>query len=399
MGNRLEASYAGIPLINPFLIASGPPSDYPDMVERAFKAGWAGAVVKTVGTARPVNYEARPLLALYKSGKKTIGMGNVSVLHHTGMLEWKDAIRRLKIDFPDQVVIGSIAAAIIKEDWQSMAQQAEEAGFPAIELDMSCSHSRLSNHDGPIFIAGEDPEIVQDVIEWVRKVTSLPVVPKLPYSVRDWERMNRMCREAGAAGIAAINSVSGIISINIDTFEPQPSINGLSAYSGYTGPGIKPLALKAISKLAQGGPLPLSATGGVTTWRDAVEFVLVGASSVQVCTEVMLSGFKCVKPMLRGFLAYLEEKQLNLSDLVGRANEHLATSVFQIPPNLDLVAQIANERCIKCGLCVISCWDGGHRVISEAKPDYPKVDLSICTGCGLCTLVCPADAIEMVKKK
>lgn len=399
MDNRLKANYAGQPLVNPFLLASGPPSDNPDMIDRAFKAGWAGAVVKTIGTPRPVNYEARPLLALYKTGKNNrVGMGNLSVLHHTEMSEWKEAIPQLKADFPDRMVIGSIAAEIVEKDWKNLAIQACDAGFEAIELDISCSHSRLSRHTGPIFIAGEDPDIVAQVVRWVTKVSNIPVVPKLPYSVRDWEKMTQVCQEAGAAGIAAINSVSGIISIDIDTFEPQPSINGLSAYSGYTGPGIKPLALKAISKLAQGGSLLLSATGGVSSWREAVEFILVGASSVQVCTEVMLSGYKCVKPMIKELSIYLDRKSVNLLDLVGVANSHIATSVFQIPSNLDLVALIHNEKCTKCGFCVTVCWDGAYRAIFNENTEYPVVDPSLCTGCALCTLTCPPKAIDLVNK-
>ncbi|MGQ9585919.1 MAG: NAD-dependent dihydropyrimidine dehydrogenase subunit PreA [Anaerolineae bacterium] len=397
MEEALTTEFAGLVLPNPFLLASGPPTRTAPMLERAFAAGWGGAVIKTVPAEslmrRGLTREPRPLLAAARSKGRPIGMGNLSITGDWRLEEWAAALPGLKAKYPDRVVLASVGAEMIQGDWQAMARQAEMAGFDGIELDLSCTHATL-NREGHV-IVGEDPELVARVLRWVTAVANLPIIPKLPATVRDWPTLLHACREAGAAGVASINSLSAIIGVDLETMEPLPSVRGQSVYCGYSGPGLKPIALRVVSQIHKVGVLPVSGIGGITTWQDAAEFLLMGASCVQVCTAVMWSGYRIVKEMIQGLATYLSDKEMSsCRDLVGRANALVTDSVFRLRPDEGLVARIT-ERCTQCGRCVIACWDGGHQAILAQEGQPPVVDPRRCAGCGLCLQVCPVDAIVL----
>jgi dihydropyrimidine dehydrogenase (NAD+) subunit PreA len=393
----LQIRYASLKLRNPFLLASGPPTNTAEMLDRAFAAGWAGAVIKTVPSPslehRGLTAEPRPLLAGVKVGARPSGMGNISYTCDWGLEQWGESLPGLKERHPGCVVLGSIGAEMRKDDWQSMAACAEQAGFDGVELDLSCSHATLGR-EVPL-IVGENADLTAEVLRWVTAVVKIPIIPKLPASVRDWRGVLRACREAGAAGVAAINSLSALMGVDLETMEPQPSLRGFSTYCGYSGPAIKPIGLRVVSQMSKAGDLPISGIGGVTTWQDAAEFLLLGASCVQVCTAVMWSGYGIVAKMSAGLADYLERKGIeSLQDLIGRANERVVDNLFDLEPDYGLTAFIT-ERCNRCGRCVIACRDGAHQAIAAAEGGAPVVDAATCVGCGLCLLVCPVDAVEL----
>ena len=379
------------------MLASGPPTCDAEMLGRAFTAGWAGAVIKTIPSAslmkRGLTEEPRPLLAPAKSGSRRIGMGNLSITGEWFMQDWAEALPALKDRHPDCIVIGSIGAELIQHDWQDMARRIAEIGFDGIELDLSCSHATLG-HDVHL-IVGEQPDLTSRVVGWVASAVEIPVIPKLPATIRDWPAMLQACRDAGAAGVASINSLSAVIGVDLETMEPLPNVGGHSTYCGYSGPGIKPIALRVTSQIHKTGKLPVSGIGGIATWQDTAEFLLMGADSVQVCTAVMWSGYQIVEGMIAGLSEYLTRKGLSsVQELVGKANERIIDSVFRLKPDYGLVAYIT-ERCTECGRCTTSCWDGGHRAILAIEGQPPVVDEDLCVGCALCLQVCPVDAIVL----
>jgi len=395
--SSLQTEFAGLTLKNPFLLASGPPTRDAGMLDRAFAAGWAGAVVKTIPSEglmqRGLTEEPRPLLAPYVVEKRRIGMGNLSITGEWRIEEWAEALPELKEQYSDRVVLGSLGAELIQDDWQTMAGQIAAAGFDGIELDLSCTHAKLGRHT-PL-IVGEDPELVARVVGWVTDVVDIPVIPKFPATVRDWQGVLQACREAGAAGVTSINTLSALMGVDLESMEPQPSLRGRSTYCGYSGPGIKPIALRVVSQIDKVGLLPVSGVGGIGTWQDAAEFVLLGARCVQVCTAVMWSGYKIVKTMIAGLVNYLEQKGVSsLDKLIGEANKRVIDSVFDMEPDHSLVASVT-EKCTNCGRCVTSCWDGGHQAIITPGDKHPIVNEDVCAGCGLCVQVCPVGAIKL----
>jgi dihydropyrimidine dehydrogenase (NAD+) subunit PreA len=179
--------------------------------------------------------------------------------------------------------------------------------------------------------------------------------------------------------------------------EPFLNLGGFSTYCGYSGPGIKPIALRVISQIHKASVLPVSGIGGIATWEDSVEFMLLGARTVQVCTQVMWSGYKIVDRLISGLTGYLESHELSsLAPIIGKANEKIKDSVFKLQPDPNLVARIL-DNCSNCGVCVTACWDGGHQAI-DMLADRTVVDQSKCVGCELCLQVCPTDAIGMETK-
>ncbi len=396
----LQIDFAGILFKNPFILASGPPTRDADMLRRAFAAGWAGAVIKTVPSERlmqrGLTREPRPLLATVKVGKRKLGMGNISITGEWRIQEWAQAMVSLKQEFPECRVIGSIGAEVIPLDWKRMASEIQSAGFDGIELDLSCTHATLGR-ETPL-VVGEDPELTHQVVGWVKEVADIPIIPKLPATVRNWHEILEACHQAGASGVASINTLSALMGVDIEKMEPYLNLGGYSTYCGYSGPGIKPIALRVISQIHKTSILPVSGIGGISNWQDSVEFLLLGARTVQLCTAVMWGGYKIVEKMISGMNDYLESHDLTkLEPLIGKANELIKESIFKLEPDPNLVAQIQNT-CSNCGLCITACWDGGHQAIYSAE-DHTIVDEYKCVGCALCLQVCPTNSIEMYSKR
>jgi dihydropyrimidine dehydrogenase (NAD+) subunit PreA len=396
----LQIDFADILFKNPFILASGPPTRDADMLRRAFAAGWAGAVIKTIPSEklmqRGLIREPRPLLTTTRVAKRKIGMGNISITGEWRIPEWAQALDALKQEFPECRVIGSIGAEVVPSDWKNMAAEIQAAGFDGIELDLSCSHATLGIKT-PL-IVGEDPELARQVISWVKETVDIPVIPKLPATVHNWHEILEACHQAGASGVASINTLSALMGVDIEKMEPFLNLGGFSSYCGYSGPGIKPIALRVISQIHKTSILPVSGIGGISTWEDSVEFILLGARTVQVCTAVMWSGYKIVEKMITGLTRYLERhNQTSLSPLIGRANEKIKDSIFKLEPDPNLVAQIL-DTCSNCGLCITACWDGGHQAINKVK-DQTIVDEYKCVGCALCLQVCPTNSIIMYSKR
>jgi dihydropyrimidine dehydrogenase (NAD+) subunit PreA len=395
----LKVDFAGMKFKNPFILASGPPTRNTEMLRRAFNAGWAGAVIKTVPSERlmqrGLTREPRPLLTSIRVSKRKIGMGNISITGEWRIPEWAKELSSLKQEFPDCRVIGSIGAEVVPSDWKKMAHDIQAAGFDGIELDLSCSHATLGCDTS--VIVGEDAELSSQIIGWVKEAVDIPIIPKLPATIHNWHTILEACRQAGASGVASINSLSALMGVDIEKMEPYLSLGGFSTYCGYTGPGIKPIALRVISQIHKASILPVSGIGGISSWQDSVEFLLLGARTVQLCTAVMWSGYKIVEKMISGLTGYLERHDLtSLEPLIGKANEQIKDSVFMLKPDPNLVAQVL-DTCSNCGQCIIACNDGGHQAIYMSD-DKTLVDEQKCVGCGLCVQVCPTDSIDMYSK-
>lgn len=395
---NLHVEFAGMLFNNPFVLASASPTLTGEMIDQAFDYGWAGAVTKTLKPPSLrrswLSREPQPMVATLKYRGRIISMQNIATSGgHMEMADWQAQIPVVKKNHPDRIVIGSIAATMDEGDWKWLAEGMLAAGVDAIELDASCSHSSAQRVKGRL--VGEVPELVGQVTRWVRSVCDKSIIVKLPAYVPDFPTMIKECADNGASGVSGINTLPCLLGVNLDTMEPLLSVQGKSAYGGLSGPAIKPVALRAVSLMAKSGLLPVSGIGGISTWQDAAEHILLGASVVQLCTAVMWQGYGIITKLKDGLEKYLEEKNLkSVADLIGRANILIEPSIANLETRSGICAHIVPERCSNCGLCMVACRDGGFQAIFQGESNVTTVDIARCDGCGLCMAICPNGAVE-----
>jgi dihydropyrimidine dehydrogenase (NAD+) subunit PreA len=262
------------------------------------------------------------------------------------------------------------------------------------------------NERGMGSTVGQNPEIAKMVVEWVMEKATLPVITKLTPNVHSVVPTAKAVVEAKTDGLSLINTIQSITGVDLDTFEVRPNVGGQSAYGGYCGPAVKPIALKMLHSLSKNSlfrKTPISGIGGVTTWQDAAEFMLLGASNVQVCTAVMKYGFRIIDDLTSGLSHWMDEKGFKkIDDFVGLSVKKV-TDWEQLDLNFHIVADIDQSKCIHCGLCYISCEDASHQAINilRGSPyNTYTINEPECVGCNLCQLNCPVDGcITMVEKR
>jgi dihydropyrimidine dehydrogenase (NAD+) subunit PreA len=253
-------------------------------------------------------------------------------------------------------------------------------------------------------VVGQVPELVEKTTRWVREaVGSMPVFTKLTPNITDIVIPAEAARKGGADGVALIKTVNYIVSVDLDAMSPRPIVDGNGTHGGYCGTAVKPIALNMVSAIARDpetSPLAISAISGVTTWKDAAEFIALGAGNVQVCTAAMLYGFRIVDDMIDGLSTWMQQRQYrSIADFLGKAVKN-TVDWNDLNMNYDLKAFIHQESCIECGRCHIACEDTAHQAIRiGAKAGGGRtftVDNDECVGCNLCLHVCPVEnCIEM----
>ncbi len=391
----LSIEFCGVRFPNPFVLAAAPPTDKGEMIARGFDAGWGGAVVKTLGLEHvEVNLVSPMMAGLSYEDKNLIGLENIDLISDRDINEALAEVGVLKRDYPDNVVIVSMMAAT-EAEWQEIARRVQDTGADMIECSFSCPHGMPERGMGSA--VGQDADLTFERAKWVVDAVDIPVLIKLTPNVADMRPIAARVKEAGAAGITCINTVKGLIGFDLDTFAPIPSVNGRSTEGGYSGPAIKPIALRFVADVAKDVRIPVAGVGGVVTWKDAVEFLLAGAGIVQVCTTVMRYGYDIVEELNEGLSLYLEDKGLTSpAELVGKGLGGLV-SHEALSREYKVVSSIDEDLCIGCGACVIACRDGGHQALEfrgeEAEAGdlarVPDVDDEKCIGCGFCVSVCP----------
>lgn len=391
----LSCDFLGVHLENPFLLSSSVVSGTYEKIARAFDMGWAGACFKTLCNFVP--REASPRYSAIPAEHGFSGFKNIEQLSCHSMKEDLDIIRRLKHDYPTKVIIASIMGRN-EDEWSQLAQMSQEAGADIIECNFSCPNME---QDGLGMDIGQDPEAVAQYTRAARRGCTIPLLVKLTPNVADMRPFARVATENGADGIAAINTVKSLMNMNLDTYATEPSVRGLSGVGGYSGRAVKPIALRFIWEMASDPQLhniPLSAMGGIVSWRDAVEFLLLGANHVQITTAVMQYGARIINDLISGLTWYLREKALpHLSDLQGLGVENV-TELDELNRQTKLLPRFNHSKCLGCGRCALSCRDGGHEALHMSN-GKPVMNPHSCVGCHLCVLVCPVRAISPYGKR
>ena len=358
----LTVDFCGLRLPNPFLLASAPPAADAAGIKRAFALGWGGAVTKTIPPDEMVITDVSPRLKILQSRAGSVfGLENIELISCRPLSLWLNEIREIKRCFPQNILIASMMAEVDKGQWQATAVSLQEAGADALELNFSCPHGLPEKGLGSAI--GQDEELTQLITSWVKTVVSIPVIVKLTPNVTDIVKLAVAAEKGGADGLAAINTVQCLSAIDLDTFAPLPAVNGFSTFGGLSGPAVKPIGLRCVAQISQASKLPVSGLGGVSSWKEAVEYMLADAGNVQICTEVMLKGYGIIKGLTAGLARYLKDKGFpRVSGLRGLALPKL-TSHESLDRNCRVRPSVDPKTCNACGRCVTACRDGGRNAL------------------------------------
>jgi dihydropyrimidine dehydrogenase (NAD+) subunit PreA len=375
---------------------------------RAFDAGWGGAVWKTIG--EPIINTASRYGSVDLKNERMMGLNNIELISDRPIAENLREIAEVKKRFPQHTVVASLMVESKQAAWHDIVRQAEDSGADLLELNFGCPHGMSERGMGAA--VGQVPEYATMITQWVKEVARTPVIVKLTPNVTDVIHIAAAAKAGGADAVSLVNTFNSVVGVDLDTFAPRPSVAGLGSHGGYCGPAVKPIALHMVSSIARHPKLniPISGIGGISNWRDAVEFMLLGSTSLQVCTAAMHYGFRIVRDMMDGLENYLEEKGFSsVMELVGKSVSRIE-DWGNLDLNYKIIAKIDAEKCIGCNLCYIACEDGAHQCIRvEERPHgdlrkgvalkhVPHVVEDECVGCNLCALVCPVPGcISMVE--
>ena len=395
----LRCSLGGIVSPNPFWLASAPPTDKAYNVVRAFEAGWGGVVWKTLGEDPPVVNVSSRYGAIGYKGQRMAGFSNIELISDRPLQVNLDEIARTKRDWPDRALVVSLMVPCHEDNWKAILPRVEDTGCDGIELNFGCPHGMSERQMGSA--VGQVPDLVEMVTGWCKRRTRLPVIVKLTPNITDILVPAAAARRGGADAVSLINTIQSITGVDLERMCPMPVVDGLGTHGGYCGPAVKPIALRMLGDIARDIPdLALSGIGGVATWRDAAEFIALGATNVQVCTAAMHYGFKIIDDLVDGLSNWMDDKGYRSLDAMRRRAVPNYVHWDDLNLNFRTVASIDQELCIGCGICHIGCEDTSHQAIRVSRQPggnrYDVIDED-CVGCNLCHLACPVEGcITMV---
>ena len=389
----LSVEFAGVKFKNPILLSSAEPTFNFEAMKKGIDKGIGGVVTKSYTSDESLRAMAkRPEASLLDDDGKLV-MGTIPALYtlisrtcfaKEDMEDWLRILERtvLYAREQDAVVIGSVAETTV-ESWVDTAKRMEETGVGMLELNFGCPHYGPGGHGGPV---SQDDELAIEVVRAVNHSVSIPIIVKETPRLSNIVASVRKVHEAGADAVTLTNRFNGLL-LDIDTAKPY--IHGVG---GCGGPWVKPFTLHSIHQVATAMEIPISGSNGAINWKDTIEFMMVGATTVQFCTAVMVHGYRVLAEILQGISDFLDEKGYSsIHDIIGAANQHVLpySEAVRLPK---VRYEVDEDKCIKCGACVEACFFGA--IVNEGDQLRITED---CNGCSFCQSICPESAIMQSK--
>jgi len=328
MPPSLKTTVTRIDFENPFLLGSGPPGTNAKVIAKSFDLGWGGVVGKTISLDSSKVVNTAPRYGKLKDPTHpdvVVGFENIELISDRPYATWLDEFRQLKKQYKNRVLIASVMEEYRKDAWQTIIREVQETGVDGFELNLSCPHGLPERKMG--MAMGENPDIVEEVVGWVKQVATKPVWAKMTPNVGNPTVPAAAALRGGADGIAMINTILSVSGIDLKTLRPMPTVEGHSVPGGYSGQAVRPIALRQVMEVARANKgVAISGIGGIETGYDAAQFFLLGASTVQVCTGAMLRGYEIItelKDELSKFMT--DHKFANIREFVGKSLPYFTT--------------------------------------------------------------------------
>lgn len=329
----LHLNVDGLKLPNPFIIGSGPPGTNANVIGKAFDEGWGAVIAKTISLDASKVVNVAPRYARMRVGPKAsetiVGWQNIELISDRPFDTWIQEFRGVKDKYADRVLIASIMEEYSKDRWVECVERCQDAGVDAFELNFSCPHGLPERKMGSAM--GQDPEILSEVCGWVNKASKVPVWAKMTPNITHIEEPARAALKAGCEGVSAINTILCVMGVDLKTLRPEPTVEGYTTPGGYSCKAVRPVALRMVMECARmmAKEFPrssISGIGGIETGEDAAQFILLGASTVQVCTGVMIHGYKLIHELSRGLLAFMEQHKFEtIEEFRGHSLKYFTT--------------------------------------------------------------------------
>lgn len=391
----LSVEFAGVKFKNPILLSSAEPTFNFEAMKKGIDQNIGGVIAKSytdVDSLRAM--QNKPEMALLDESHRLV-MGKIPRMYthisrtcfvKEDLEEWLRIMERTVAYSRDRdaVVIGSVAGGLL-DSWVNISKRLEETGIDMLELNFGCPHyGPDGTTGGPV---GQNDDVAVSLIRTIRKKVSIPIIVKEPPQLSNIVDSVRKVRAAGADAVTLTNRFSGLV---LDIEEGKPYIHSVG---GCGGPWVKPFTLRTIHQVATAMDIPITGSNGATNWRDALEFMMVGATTVQFCTAVMVYGYGLLSETLKGMNEFLDRKGYrSVREIIRAANRHVLpySEVCLLPQER---YRVEEEKCIQCGVCVEACFYGAIAL----EGNQPKITEK-CVGCSFCRSFCPEEAIVLVTR-
>ena len=299
----LSVDFEGVRFDNPFWVGSGPTTGTPEKILHAIKAGWGSVVLKTIGD-RIVRKGVRPMYSSLRNNKELVMFENVELITEDPLETWDKYMKVIRAE-TNVPLVASIMGDSDYNEWSKLARWAEDHGAAIVELNFGCPHGEPEKKSGAYI--SQHPDLVHSYTKEVVDSVGIPVISKLSPNVTDIAEIAKQAELAGAKGVTAINTVQGLMGVIIETETLLPPVSGYTTYGGLSGPGVKPMGLYAVSKIFNNTNFSISGVGGIGDWKNAVEYILLGATTVQVVTKTILDGFDYINDWKSSMLMWMTD--------------------------------------------------------------------------------------------